>query len=100
MGLTVDDLFNASIAYKALIKGLCGAALFWFITFIIGDIALKSILEDVPKDKLEELEGGLIQRMHATKNMLAVQDISLRPAESAQNLDEKETKKKKKKKNK
>ena len=67
-GLNPSDLFNQDILLIAFFKGACGAILLWFVGFVISDIVLKSVLEDIPMNDLDRLDGGIIQRIHKSKN--------------------------------
>lgn len=62
-GIDLHDPFNEHTLLMALLKGGSGAVIFWFATFIIRDIILKGVVEDIPESELDELEGGLIQRI-------------------------------------
>lgn len=53
----------------SIIKGLLGGGLLWFAGFILGDIIFKGILTDVPIDKDNLVEGGLIQRINEKQKM-------------------------------
>jgi hypothetical protein len=98
-GIDFGDPFNIQILLKAFIKAFCGGILLWFVGFIIGDITLKGVLEDVPENDLDEIEGGLIQRIHDSKSETAVMDK--KPGKSYVEVgSEAKGKKKKKKKEK
>jgi hypothetical protein len=57
------DPFEASNFIPALVKAFCGASLFWFAGFILGDILFKGVLSDIDYDKANLLEGGLLQQI-------------------------------------
>lgn len=67
MGIDPANPFDAGTASMAFLRALLGGALFWFAGFVIGDIVLKGVVEDIEHDKLEELEGGIVQRIRETK---------------------------------
>jgi hypothetical protein len=68
---TVDPLHILDVEMLGLsaLNGALAAALFWFTGFIIADIALKGIIEDVHgnNENGEILEGGLVQRLEDEK---------------------------------
>jgi len=57
------DPFESSNFIPALVKAFCGASLFWFAGFILGDILFKGVLSDIDYDKANLLEGGLLQQI-------------------------------------
>jgi hypothetical protein len=67
IGLDPAHPFDPQIAAVALLKGFCGAVLFWFAGFILGDIVFKSIVTGVETTQTDEIEGGLLQRIHDEK---------------------------------
>jgi hypothetical protein len=67
-GIDPNDPFNIYNATSAFIKAFFGAILLWLTAFVICDIILKGAVEDVPKDEIEVLDGGIIQRLHETQN--------------------------------
>ncbi len=74
-GIDIADPFNGFTLAAAFLKGLCGGAILWFTGFIICDILLKGAVEDIPEKKLDKLEGGLIQRIHETKEEPLISEI-------------------------
>ena len=62
-GLNRDNPFDTASLLLAIVKGGFAAALFWFLGFIICDTALKGIVEDIPSDYIDPLEGGLAQHI-------------------------------------
>jgi hypothetical protein len=67
LGIDFADIFNPETLAVALLKGIAGAALFWTMGFIIGDIVLKGIVTDAQTDENDTAEGGIIQRLHSVK---------------------------------
>jgi hypothetical protein len=65
------DPFNVSNALIASMKGLTGAFLFWGAGFVIADIIIKGLVTDLRTEGNDILEGGLLQRIHATKETLS-----------------------------
>jgi hypothetical protein len=86
-GIDPGDPFNTTSALLAFLKAFCGGALFWLTGFIISDIILKGAVEDIPHEAVEPLEGGLIQRIHATQSEPRVIDRA--EAERTQKTEEK-----------
>lgn len=62
-GLIGCDPFDPSVFVPALLKAAGGAALFWFAGFITGDIIFKGVLSDIDHDKVDLLEGGMLQKI-------------------------------------
>lgn len=62
-GISYEDPFDMVFLMPSLIKAIIGAALFWVAGTIISDIVLKGIVEDIPNEDLDLLDGGIIQRM-------------------------------------
>ncbi len=92
-GIPLDDPFNLNLIYPTLIKAFIGATIFWVAGFIISDIVLKGIVEDIPNEELDLLDGGIIQRMKQYGNEDKFHSI----ADEAKNeLSENDDKKKKK----
>lgn len=58
------DPYSAQNAIIAALKAGLGAGLFWFLGFIIGDIIIKGIFIDLPTNKDDMIEGGLVQRLY------------------------------------
>lgn len=50
-----------------VIKALIVAAISWMMIHIVGDIIIKGVFEDLNKEDLNPLEGGLEQRLHEDK---------------------------------
>ena len=73
-GIDINDPFNIYNATSAFIKAFFGAVLLWLTAFVICDIILKGAVEDVPKEEIEVLDGGIIQRLHETQNQGKVLD--------------------------
>jgi hypothetical protein len=59
--------FELDVLLWSLGEGLAAAAMFWFVGFIIGDMMFKGIVEDVRTEDVDELEGGLMQRVRETR---------------------------------
>ncbi len=93
-GINLDDPFNINNAVSAFVKAFCGAVLLWITAFVICDIILKGALEDIPREEIEVLDGGIIQRIHKTKT----EDKVIDGSEKNVTEDEKQKKKKEKKK--
>ena len=51
----------------ATLKAFGAAALFWIIGFVIADIALKGVVEDIPREKIDILEGGVVHHVLQAK---------------------------------
>jgi hypothetical protein len=66
-GIDPVEPFHALRASSGLLRGVLAASLFWFGGFVIGDIVLKGVVEDVPEESIDELEGGMLQRVRETK---------------------------------
>ncbi|MBN1603429.1 MAG: hypothetical protein JW915_17600 [Chitinispirillaceae bacterium] len=62
-----SDPFNLNLLLPAIIKSLLGASILWFAGFIIGDIFFKGVLTDVPLERNNLIEGGMLQRIHLKK---------------------------------
>lgn len=97
IGIDVNDPFNVRILAIAAIKAFCGSILIWFVLFVIGDITFKGVIDDIPETSLDQIEGGLIQRIHDSKIGPAVKDVSPGTAYVEAGSETKEKKKKKKK---
>lgn len=95
-GIDIDDPFNGNAALVSFIKAFCGAALFWMTAFVICDIILKGAVEDIPKEEIEVLDGGIIQRIHEKQNEDKVLD-SADKSEPGEKKQEKIEEKKKEK---
>jgi hypothetical protein len=66
-GIDPADPFDMSIALPALARAIISATLFWFAGFIIGDIMFKGVVEDVVEREMDDIEGGVLQRIHDIK---------------------------------
>ncbi len=56
------DIFKGVIIKAFIVSLIC-----WLMVSIIGDIIIKGVFEDLNKDDLNPLEGGLEQRLHEDK---------------------------------
>ena len=95
-GIDSNDPFNIYNASSAFIKAFFGAVLLWLTAFVICDIILKGAVEDVPKEDIEVLDGGIIQRLHETKSEKKVLDIAEKEAAEKEKHKKKPSNKKKK----
>lgn len=50
-----------------VIKAFIVSVVCWLMVTIVGDIIIKGVFEDLNKDDLNPLEGGLEQRLHEDK---------------------------------
>jgi hypothetical protein len=78
-GIDTANPFNMNIALIALLKALLGSILFWFAGIVICDIIIKGIVEDIPIENLDEIEGGMVQRIYTTKQEPFIEDKSVYP---------------------
>ena len=78
-GIDTGDPFNVNAVLIALLKALCGSTLFWFAGIVICDIIIKGIVEDIPLENLDEIEGGMVQRIYNKKQESAIEDKSVYP---------------------
>ena len=62
-GINYRDPFNGYYLFPAVIKAFLAGISFWFVGFIIFDIIFKGILEDIPADNIDILDGGIVQRI-------------------------------------
>ena len=95
-GIDLNDPFNTQRALIAFLKALGGSALLWVTTFVIFDIVLKGAVEDIPKENIEVLDGGIIQRIHEEKSERKVLDIAEKKPPEKKEEGKKEKKKKQK----
>ncbi len=75
-GIDYEDPFQTNILLFAVLKGVFGGALFWFGGLIIADIFFKGIIEDVTGNRLDYLEGGVVQRIQHAKDSTGVHPVS------------------------
>jgi len=97
-GIDPNDPFNAERAFVALLKAMGGATLLWLTAFVIFDIVLKGAVEDIAREDVEVLDGGIIQRIHQEKSESKVLDIALQKPPEVKESGKKEKKEKQKKK--
>lgn len=93
-GIDTNDPFNIYNATTAFIKAFFGAVLLWLTAFVICDIILKGAVEDVPKEDVEVLDGGIIQRLHETQSENKVIDGAEKNVTEEEKKKEKQAKKK------
>jgi len=79
--LDMSNPLNIYTMTLAFIKGIAAAVLFWFAGFVIGDIVFKGVVEDVPKEEIDELEGGILQRVRQTRQESDRKIPPLKPAQ-------------------
>jgi hypothetical protein len=89
-GIDTDDLLNERNLMISLVKSLIGASLIWFAAFIAADILLKGVLEDIPEDNIDHLDGGILQRISESKKSVQVTNR----IENKGSIEEKENKSK------
>jgi hypothetical protein len=61
----------------ALLKGIIAMALCWFVGLIIADMVFKGIVDDVPVEAIDDLEGGLLQRVRQTREQNTPKPITV-----------------------
>lgn len=67
--LFVGDPFRLSHVLMALSYAFVAGSGCWFLGFIVGDILLKGILNDIGNMTEESVvEGGILQRLHMMKS--------------------------------
>ena len=93
-GIDPNDPFNIYNATSAFIKAFFGAVLLWLTAFVICDIILKGAVEDVPKEDVEVLDGGIIQRLHETQSENKVIDGAEKDVTEEEKQKKKQAKKK------
>ncbi|KMQ50603.1 hypothetical protein CHISP_2454 [Chitinispirillum alkaliphilum] len=64
ISIDFSNLLDTSVMFSALIKSFFAASLFWFCGFVIADVLLKGVIDDIPNDPMNLLEGGLLQHIH------------------------------------
>lgn len=79
-GIDPEDPFNEQAIFMALVKAFIGASLCWFAAFITGDILLKGVVEDIPQEGIDRLDGGIIQRIYDSKAEPSVKNVASRVA--------------------
>lgn len=92
-GLDLSDPFNGHLLSLALMKAFAGAVICWLIGFVMLDIVFKGIVEDIALENINQLEGGIVQRIHSAKKQPQVLDSKEKP-EIAMEDKNKPTKKK------
>lgn len=75
-GINYENLSDLTLIFPAIIKGLIGAVIFWVAGFVISDIVFKGIVEDIPNDDLDILDGGIVQRMKQYGNKVHFKSIA------------------------
>lgn len=76
VGIDYADPLQMDVLLFALLKGALGGTLFWFGGLIIADIFFKGIIEDVTGNRLDYLEGGVVQRIQQAKDHTALRPVS------------------------
>jgi hypothetical protein len=66
VSLDPADPFNPVSILTSFLKGTGAAVFFWFIGYVFGDILFKGIVEEINIAEIDELEGGLLQRVRDT----------------------------------
>ncbi|MBN1129528.1 MAG: hypothetical protein JXA71_11105 [Chitinispirillaceae bacterium] len=66
--LAGENEFSLQSIALSLVRGFIGASLAWVVGIVIADILLKGVISDIPGDREELLEGGLVQRVHDIRN--------------------------------
>jgi hypothetical protein len=72
--------FELESIVMALLKAAGAAALFWFIGYIVGDMVFKGIVEEAGVGEVDEIDGGILQRIRQSRQQQSVQQ----PAVTAQ----------------
>jgi heme exporter protein D len=65
--LDYDNIFDPAIGALALLFAGGVAALLWLAAYILGDILVKGVVEDIDEEKIDVLEDGLLQRVREAK---------------------------------
>jgi hypothetical protein len=92
-GIDPEDPLNEYAIFTALIKAFIGASLCWFTAFITGDILLKGVVEDIPQEGIDQLDGGIIQRIYDSKLEPQVKNVVSHEKKVPEKKSEKENKK-------
>jgi hypothetical protein len=89
-----SDPLNLNLLLPAIIRSLLGAAILWFTGFITGDIFFKGVLTDVPLERNNLVEGGMLQQIHLKKekSLPGGEDMPLHTVEKNVQLSEKKKK--------
>ncbi|MBD3315538.1 MAG: hypothetical protein GF344_07100 [Chitinivibrionales bacterium] len=96
-GINPVNPFDMLAALAVMLRGVLGASLFWFGGFVIGDIILKGVVEDIPDETIDVLEGGMLQRVRESKAVR--ENAILKPEDDAEDdagTDKKKSKPRKK----
>ena len=75
-GIDHTDLFSLQVLAIAFTKALCGSIALWFIGLVVSDILLKGIVEDIPEHSIEQMEGGILQRIYERKKENGIKQLS------------------------
>lgn len=67
LSIDIGDPFNARIALFAFIKAIAAASLIWLCAYVLADIVLKGVIEDIDSEKIDVLEDGLLQHVREEK---------------------------------
>jgi hypothetical protein len=63
LGLDPADPLDTAAVSFALIKALAGAAAVWFTAFIVADMLLKGVVEDIDPNVIDRSDEGLLRRV-------------------------------------
>ncbi|MBD3345482.1 MAG: hypothetical protein GF401_10510 [Chitinivibrionales bacterium] len=67
LSLDFYDPLNTGTVAWAFFKGGGAAVLVWLCSFLLADIILKNLLEDIDDQKNDVLDDGLLQRVREEK---------------------------------
>ncbi len=59
--------FNTIRILLGMAKGIGAGALAWFLSFVLADILFKGAVEDIDSESIDQLDGGVVQRIREQK---------------------------------
>jgi hypothetical protein len=63
VSIDYTEPFNSTRILLGIVKGIGAGALAWLSAFVIADILFKGAVEDIEPEAIDELDGGVAQRI-------------------------------------
>ncbi|MDG5815865.1 hypothetical protein QA601_12305 [Chitinispirillales bacterium ANBcel5] len=97
ISMDFSNFFNLANVLGAVIKAMIAASFFWFVGFIFGDIFVKGLIGDIPFDKKNLVEGGLLQNVTTLQLRLQQNESEIKYMDTVDPKGKKGKRKRKKK---
>ncbi|MGM0461831.1 MAG: hypothetical protein ACQEQ4_05360 [Fibrobacterota bacterium] len=79
-----NRLDDTAMLAGSLIRAVLTGIVFWIVAFIVSDIIIKGVVEDINDDDLDPFEGGMEQHIYNQKKNRHVEVVETKSKEKFQ----------------